>query len=108
MSGFGHRPANIAALIRIPLRGAKGDVGLVFNRVVGRGFVAWWLSRLGLTVDRARQSLTLESSIEIASHPSCSVIANGCTVRCRGGLHGVGCCRGDRYRCLQFGGRTYG
>lgn len=75
---------------------------LGFNRVVGRGFVMLWLSRLGLSVDRARQSATLESGIENASHPSCSVISDGRFVHRRGGLYGFGCCRGDWFQRLHF------
>lgn len=87
------------------LLGRCWDVG--FDRVNGRGFVAWRLSRLDLSADRARQTSTLESGIEIASHPSCSVIPNGCFVHCRGDLHGVGCCRGYRFQRLHVGRRTY-
>ena len=91
-------------LFASPFAGER--VGLIFDRVNGRGFVVLWLSRLSLSADRARQSSTLESGIEIASHPSCSVFTDGCIVHRRGSLHGLGCRRGYWFQRLHFGRGT--
>ena len=105
----GHPPANIASLIRVPLRGAKGEGrSLVFDRVAGRGFVMLWLSRLGLSTDRARSYSALDIGIEIAGHPSCSDSPGWSVVRCGGGLHGSSGCWGYRFQRLYVGSRADG
>ena len=73
---------------------------LVFDRVAGRGFVMLWLSRLGLSTDRARSSLALDIGIDIAGHSPCSDCSGWFVVRCGGGLHGIGGCRGYCFQRL--------
>ncbi len=85
-----------------------GGECLVFNRVVERGFVMLWLSRLVLSTDRARSYLALDIGIEIVGHPSCSDSSGWSVVRCGGGLHGIGCCWGNRFQRLYFGSRADG
>ena len=88
------------------LRGAKGECCLVFNRVVGHGFVVFRLSRLVLSNDRARQSLVVGTRIEIFRGHTCPALKCWGSVCCGGDLHGSGGGCGDRIQRLYFGGRA--
>ena len=77
---------------------------LVFNRAVERGFGREWLSRLVISTDRARQSLTLDNGIEIVGYSSLSAISSGHFLHRRRRLHRRSGSRRDRIQCLFFRG----
>ena len=75
---------------------------LVFNRAVERGFGRERLSRLVISTDRARQSLTLDNGIEIVGYSSFSAIPSGHFLHRRRRLHRRSGSRRDRIQRLFF------